>query len=178
MKQIIICPGIHSTQLTDSFVEEIGEKFLNNCLIFPTVKHPAYSVSAIFQWLKTSQGLPQNSPSLIFITFSAGVVGGIGAALAWQYQGGQINKFIALDGWGVPLIADFPIYRLSHDRFTHWSSAILGKGNGSFYCEPPVAHLDLWRSPQSSWGWQTVSLGLEGPLSAAQYIQSLLVELH
>ncbi|GAB4537772.1 MAG: hypothetical protein Tsb0014_26910 [Pleurocapsa sp.] len=174
MTQIVICPGIHSPQLTDSFVAKIGKELLNNCLIFPTSEYPAYSIYDIYQWLKIFQGKPSTSPPLIFITFSAGVVGGIGAALAWHQQGGQIKKFMALDGWGVPLIANFPIYRLSHDRFTHWSSAILGGGNQGFYCDPSVEHLTLWRSPDACWGWRTINSRKATPCSAAQYIQGLL----
>ncbi|NJK53546.1 MAG: hypothetical protein HC936_13370 [Leptolyngbyaceae cyanobacterium SU_3_3] len=57
-----------------------------------------------------------------------------------------------MDGWGVPLGGDFPIYRVSHDRFTHWSSAWWVAGLDSFYADPAVAHLDLWRSPQTVQG--------------------------
>jgi len=44
---------------------------------------------------------------------------------------------------GVPLVGNFPIHRLSHDYFTHWSSAVLGSGNDSFYADPPVEHLEM-----------------------------------
>ncbi|MGB3188280.1 MAG: hypothetical protein WBB43_02490, partial [Limnoraphis sp.] len=64
-----------------------------------------------------------------------------------------VKALIALDGWGVPLGGNFPIYRISHDRFTHWSSALLGGGVESFYADPPVEHLDLWSSPQTARGW-------------------------
>ena len=89
----------------------------------------------------------------MIIAFSAGVVAGFTAACQWQQQGGTIKGLIAFDGWGVPLLGDFPIYRVSHDEFTHYSSAILGTGNISFYADPAVDHLDLWRSPHQVRGW-------------------------
>ena len=174
MKRIVICPGMHSPALTQSFIREIGEDKLKDYLIFPDAEFFAYSSYHIWQWLKTDRGIAENSPPLLFITFSAGVAGGIGAALAWHYQGGEITKFIAIDGWGVPLVADFPIYRFSHDCFTHWSSAILGTGDESFYCEPSVTHLDLWQFPQSSRGWRTIRSGDKTSCSAAKYIRRLL----
>ncbi len=30
---------------------------------------------------------------------------------------------------------------------------MLGSGADSFYAEPPVEHLDMWRSPQTVEGW-------------------------
>jgi hypothetical protein len=90
---------------------------------------------------------------LTFIGFSAGVVGAMGAAVAWELLGGKVQALFALDGWGVPTIGTFPIHRLSHDYFTHWSSALLGAGQDSFYADPGVAHLDLWRSPQAIQGY-------------------------
>ena len=173
---LVICPGIHSSQLTHNFIQDLQCSNIgaDSIFIFPTEKYPAYSALNITCWLKRSLSSPQNSPELIFITFSAGVVGGIGAANVWQKQGGKIKAFIALDGWGVPLVGDFPIYRLSHDFFTHWSSAILGTGDTGFYCEPPVEHLDLWRSAQQCWGWQVISPGYKIRCSAAQYLQDLI----
>ncbi len=173
---LIICPGIHSPQLTRSFVLDLqSDRLMSECLlILPTEKYPPYSAIDIYRWLKQSHPSPKNAPALTFIAFSAGVVGGIGAALAWQLQGGKIKAFMALDGWGVPLVANFPLYRLSHDFFTHWSSAILGGGNESFYCDPPVEHLQLWRSPEQCWGWQVTSSGLKTRCSAAQYLRHLL----
>lgn len=175
---VIICPGIHSAELTDSFVQEIqishNQDLPKNWLIFPTQQYPAYSAIHIYQWLKKSEPVLNNSSPMIFIAFSAGVVGAIGAAKAWQMQGGKIKAFIALDGWGVPLVANFPICRCSHDHFTHWSSAILGSGSESFYADPAVAHLDLWRSPKAGWGWRVISPGFRTRCSLAHYLQSLL----
>lgn len=179
--KVIICPGIHETQLTDRFLNSIfrfEEKFLFNknsdLLIFPTAKDRAYSPVDIYQWLSDSTILVD----VLFICFSAGVVGGFGAATALQLQGVTIKAFVAIDGWGVPLLADFPLYRLSHDYFTHWSSALLGAGKENFYCDPPVSHLSLWESPEACQGW-IVKESKDGvtkiPSSAQKYIQDILV---
>ncbi len=160
--RLVICPGIHDRKLTDCFLAGLSEVWGNvepwqntqtfqSVKIFPAHKHPPFSALDIFHFL-CSQELA--GESLVFVSFSAGVVGAIGAALLWQQIGGKVGAFIALDGWGVPLGGSFPIHRISHDRFTHWSSAILGGGGDSFYADRPVAHLDLWRSPQTAQGWQ------------------------
>ena len=80
------------------------------------------------------------------IAFSAGVVGASQLALIWQRLGGQVACLIALDGWGVPLWGDFPIYRLSHDEFTYRTSHWLG-GQSHFWATPSVEHLQLWAAP-------------------------------
>jgi hypothetical protein len=153
---LVICPGIHSPQLTDRFLQVLKEReiILGTPLIFPTQKYPAFSGFHILQFLQQELG-EANKNALLFLSFSAGVVGAIAAALAWQQSGGRVIAFIALDGWGVPLFGNFPIHRLSHDEFTHWSSALLGSGGDSFYADPPVEHLDLWRSPDLVTGWMT-----------------------
>ena len=189
--KVIICPGIHSPELTESFVSSVsalrietsngsreaggaggaeraggaggagGEEnkaYPNSIatnpdiqwLVFPTEKHPPYSPLAVYDWLNKPEIL---TDELLFIGFSAGVVGGIGTAIALQEKGVNIKAFIAIDGWGVPLWGNFPLYRFSHDYFTHWSSAILGTGKESFYADPPVEHLAMWRSPETCQGW-------------------------
>jgi hypothetical protein len=167
---VVICPGIHQPELTESFLKELQvaraarnpliptqqsrfDSSLNypkNLLIFPAQRLPVYSAIHVREFLgqHCSMAFP-----LVMICFSAGVVGGIGAAWGWQQAGGTIKAFMALDGWGVPLYGDFPIHRLSHDRFTHWSSQLLGAGIDSFYADPSVEHLELWRSPQMAHGW-------------------------
>jgi hypothetical protein len=116
---------------------------------------------------------------VIFISFSAGVVGAIAAAWQWQLLGGDVKAFIAIDGWGVPLSGKFPIHRLSHDYFTHWSSSLLGSGQDNFYAEPAVDHLTMWRSPQSVQGWWVDSSQGEittpkTRLTAAEFLHLLL----
>lgn len=140
---IFICPGIHSLSLTEHFVGELRLS-QTEVLIFPA-DQPVYSPQHVLDFFQ-----PQEP--VVMIAFSAGVVGAIAAARTWQRQGQSIAAFIAIDGWGVPLFGDFPIYRLSHDRFTHWSSNLLGGGK-SFYADPPVDHLTIWRFPNQVRGY-------------------------
>ena len=169
---VIICPGIHSTKLTDRFVQAIQPSVRQEFLILPTAQYLPYSAIAIYQWLNQQQ-LSDSEP-LAFICFSAGVVGGFGAALAWQLRGGKIHSFIAIDGWGMPLIANFPIYRVSHDYFTHWSSGILGAGESGFYANPAVEHLTIWRSPETCYGWQTIGIGWKTRSTLINYLANIL----
>ncbi|MGK7881450.1 MAG: hypothetical protein AB4060_15330 [Crocosphaera sp.] len=149
----LICPGFHEQSLTHSFVNNITNYCpdLDNLLIFPTDQYPPYSGFHLVHYLQ--EKCKQKSQNLMFFAFSAGVVAAVTAAMQWQGQGGKIKGLIAFDGWGVPLLGDFPIYRVSHDEFTHYSSAILGRGNLSFYADPAVDHLGLWRSPHQVQGW-------------------------
>ncbi len=156
----IICPGFHDRALTTCFLNAVypqwrSRKALGHLLIYPTERYPPYNPSTILDFLQNSSSSqhPIDDIPVIFMGFSAGVVGAMGAAWLWQQQGGQVKGLIAWDGWGVPGLGDFPVYRLSHDYFTHWSSALLGKGVESFWADPAVEHLDLWRSPHTIKGW-------------------------
>ncbi len=156
--QIVLCPGIHPPDLTDGFLAgmgwaEVGDRPAGFTLHICPATDPAYSPLHVLQFLQRS-GLDRQAP-LLLIGFSAGVVGAIGAARLWQQQGGTVAALIALDGWGVPLIGDFAIHRISHDRFTHWNFG--WPTPASFYADPGVEHLTLWRSPQTVSGWQTGS---------------------
>ena len=170
----IICPGIHSVALTTSFIEAIhnilGE---TNYLVLPTERYAPYDPQAIARWLKQYYPSPKDAPALSFISFSAGVVGSIVAANKWQLQGGKIDSFVAFDGWGMPLAGNFPIYRVSHDRFTHYTSTMLGGAKQGFFAEPEVEHLEIWRSP-NCWGWQIVGFGLKTRCSLLKYLQNIL----
>lgn len=181
---IIICPGIHATESTTNFVTELlNPRILEynnnmlNILIYPRAGLLTLSAFHILRFLGDRLGNKLESP-VIFIGFSAGVVGAIGAATKWQFQGGNVQALIAIDGWGVPLWGNFPIHRLSHDHFTHWSSAILGSGEDNFYANPPVDHLSMWRSPQTVKGYCTnSSTGYSQPensLTAAEFLHLLL----
>jgi hypothetical protein len=175
---VIICPGIHDSALTDSFLQALEQQQVNrnNFLVCPTAAPLAVSALHLLHFLQ--QQLKPTSQSLVFISFSAGVVGAMGAAWMWQQWGGKVRALIALDGWGVPLIGNFPLHRLSHDHFTHWSSALLGGGPESFYADPPVEHLDLWRSPHRATGWflQKTANGNEvrSPTTAVAFLAMLL----
>lgn len=110
------------------------------------------------------------------IAFSAGVAGAIPALNLWQLQGGKVAGLLAIDGWGVPAVGNFPIYRLSHDYFTHWSSALLGTGEVNFYADPPVEHLEMWRSPHTCQGWRVTNI--DSPriaTTALKFIMEILV---
>ncbi|MBE9046230.1 hypothetical protein IQ255_17760 [Pleurocapsales cyanobacterium LEGE 10410] len=169
---VIIIPGIHSPELTDRFVRHLQSKIERDYLVLPTEQYLPYNAIAIDQWL-TNQQLSKTQP-LCFIAFSAGVVGGISAAWKWQLQGGKIHSFVAFDGWGMPLFGSFPIHRVSHDYFTHWSSRILGAGENGFYADPAIEHLELWRSPEICQGWQTIRPGLRSRCSLTNYLKNIL----
>jgi hypothetical protein len=184
--RLIICPGIHDRALTEQFLEALlneMSEFLTGQppLVFPTQRYPAYSAPDVLRFiehqLRAEHPNDFLSVPLIIVSFSAGVAGAIAAAWGWQILGGHIKAFIALDGWGVPLIGSFPIHRVSHDYFTHWSSALLGAGKDSFYVEPPVEHLELWRSPHTASGWQLFDDPSHPPIrtTAASFIASLIL---
>lgn len=182
--RLIICPGMHDPSLTASFLKGLLGEMENTLtdqspLVFPTQSYPAYSAIDLFQFL--DQQLQAEDPRhflqipLVMIAFSAGVVAAIATAWAWQLRGGNIRALIAIDGWGVPLTRNFPIHRMSHDYFTHWSSALLGQGAEGFYAEPAVEHLELWRSPQKAGGWQTYpDASLFTHTTAARFIADLI----
>ncbi|WP_089127307.1 hypothetical protein [Tolypothrix sp. NIES-4075] len=181
---IIICPGIHEPALTEKFISggleifsQSKEENTVNILKVPNDGFSALSGFHILQVLNNRLRHQLKSP-VIFISFSAGVVGAIAAAYSWQMLGGDIKAFIAIDGWGVPLWGSFPIHRMSHDYDTHWSSKILGSGQNNFYADPPVEHLSMWRSPQTIQGrWVDSSNEVSPPksrLTAAEFLQMLL----
>ncbi|MEH2275509.1 MAG: hypothetical protein V7K40_12160 [Nostoc sp.] len=182
---IIICPGIHESNLTESFKVELLDMVSNgaityntaNILIYPGKDVLVLSAFHMLQFLRDRLGDQLKSP-IIFISFSAGVVGAIGAACLWQLLGGRVKAFIAIDGWGVPLQGNFPIHRMSHDYFTHWSSCLLGSGQNNFYAQPAVDHLSIWRSPQTVQGWWVdSSIGIfppKGHLTASEFLLMLL----
>lgn len=181
---VIICPGIHDPQLTQEFLEglkhgeteNISRSWNQQVLVFPTQDYPAYSVAHILDYLQ--RHINSAKTQIILISFSAGVAGAIGAAWGWQVLGGTVKAFIAFDGWGVPLYGNFPIYRLSHDYFTYWSSALLGSGTDSFYADPAVEHLELWQKPNVCKGWWVHSNGIGKEqrtyVTAAEFVLRLL----
>lgn len=173
---IIICPGFHPPQLTEDFITAIGlfNPPLNGWVVPNTIA--PYNVIDIYHWL--AQTLHPTTTALSFVGFSAGVVGAIATALVWQQQGGIVNSLIAVDGWGVPKLGSFPIYRVSHDPFTHFTSGLLGYGQQNFYCVPEVSHLKLWQSPDTAWGWWEVKSGCWVRCSAAKMINEVLIANH
>ena len=191
---IVVVPGIHSPTLNYQFIQAI-QPLLEEAWVVPGQSVPVYSPQHVFtflhgQWEQRASDSPKtghDAPSVLFIGFSAGVVGSIGAARQWQARGGGVRALIAFDGWGVPLYGNFPIHRVSHDGWTHWSSGYWGNTQDGFYAEPPVAHLDLWRSPHTAAGIRTDSQQLtnrplpdsklsnaQQPETAATFVRSLL----
>jgi len=158
MNAIAVCPGFHPAALTYGFVEQLQTVMPANdsLFVFPVERYQAYSGVDILRFLH--EQLSRQAPDLwlrtpiTFVGFSAGVVGAMGAAIALELMGGRVNALFALDGWGVPIAGRFPVHRLSHDYLTHWSSALLGAGLASFYADPGVDHLELWRLPHTVQG--------------------------
>lgn len=180
--RLIICPGVHDPAVTAEFLAalDFAQLGLSGWTV-PTDHLPPYSGLHILQFVQDqfAMSVPdgdQQSP-LLWIGFSAGVVGAIAAAHLWQHQGGQVVAVIALDGWGMPLVGDFPIHRVSHDFFTHCTSVGFGPAGDSFYADPGVPHLDLWRSPHAARGWQVVAAqhGCRQATTAATFITALLL---
>lgn len=177
---LIICPGIHDEALSDRFVAALETKLHGletppTLLRVPSQRYAPFDGLGIWSYLQTV-ATPERS--LLFIAFSAGVVGAVAAANLWQGQGRKVAALIALDGWGVPQFGAFPLHRVSHDHFTHWSSAMLGAGQDSFYADPPVPHLDLWQTPETVSGYRiTVGGAPSGttfPTTALDFIVKLV----
>lgn len=164
---IVICPGVHAPSLTEAFIAALNLPFTprqlhsghcsnlgfdpSSLVVLPTQQIPPYSPLEVLQFLE--QHCSPIQPIFI-ISFSAGVVGSMGAAWLWEQKGRPVQALLALDGWGVPLVGHWPIYRFSHDQFTHWSSQLLGATSTSFYADPAVEHLEFWRSPDQVRGWR------------------------
>ncbi|MBF2085748.1 MAG: hypothetical protein IGS16_14215 [Thermoleptolyngbya sp. C42_A2020_037] len=178
---MVVCPGVHSPQLTECFLTAVALDRANTvqiCII-PGDRQPVYSPLHGLRVLQHRLGAPWAAPPVLFLGFSAGVVGLAAIAPLWKALGGTVLGLIALDGWGVPLSGPFPIHRLSHDRFTDWSSALLDgpavSARGSrFYAEPAVAHLDLWRSPHTAMGWWQPASATPVRTTAAACLQTLI----
>ena len=167
---VVIGPGFHDRALTERFVRSLPP------FVKPHVvkTFPADPI-AVFRWLTRTFAAPQavdeDAIALVAIGFSAGVVGLAGALALWQQQGGQVARFFAVDGWGVPIVG-LPVCRLSHDYFTHWSSLPLGAGPVNFYADPSVEHLEMWGSAERVNGKQVseqaIGLGEES-MTAAEF---------
>lgn len=169
--QLFICPGMHAPHLTTEFVQHSQLRTIATelewTLSWPPSDLSPWSGYAVREWIAAHLPTADSPSPIALISFSAGVVGAIAAAQSLQRQGVEIAALIAIDGWGVPLSANFPIYRLSHDRQTHQDCCQLGAGVAQFYADPPVPHLDLWRSPHTAWGVSSINPARQ---TAAQFI--------
>lgn len=170
---VIVGPGFHDRALTGRFVRSLPS-FVRPYVVDAFPANPL----AVFRWLTQTFESPQYTSesavqtALVAIGFSAGVVGLTGALTLWQQQGGQIARFFAVDGWGVPIVG-LPVCRLSHDYFTHWSSLPLGSGHMNFYADPPVEHLEMWGSAGQVKG-RCVSVSGEEFMTAAEFLRRQL----
>lgn len=178
---IFICPGFHLPQLTQSFLQELSLSNSNSTLsvnarIFNAESYTALSAIHILQDLTKAYGQPCQASPVLFVSFSAGVLGALGAAWGWELLGGKVKAVIAIDGWGVPLMGNFPIHRLSHDYFTHQTSIVINRPEDSFYADPEATHLQMWRSPSTVTGWATsaVNFPVRSRCNAAEFILLLL----
>ncbi|MDJ1185032.1 hypothetical protein [Roseofilum casamattae] len=151
---VLICPGFHDRDLTESFLTDLALPV--DPLVPPSSILPIDGIS-LFNWMREALlNGDREKPDIAIIGYSAGVVGAMAVAAMWHHGGGRVRCLIAIDGWGVALAGPFPIHRISHDYFTHWSSALLGVGERGFYAEPAVEHLQVWRSPDSVTGYARV----------------------
>lgn len=156
---LVICPGFHPHCWTDYLIAALSPALAVagpqqrpwQLLRSPTILNGA----VLRQYLQEHLGPPGNtSAQPIFLGFSAGCVSAATLARYWRDQG-QGATLLCVDGWGVPLDAAATSYRLSHDRFTHQTSAWLGAGKEAFYADPPVPHGLMWQQPQRVLGWWT-----------------------
>ena len=178
---IFICPGFHLPQLTQSFLQELSLSNSKSILpvntrIYNSRLYTTVSAVHILQDLIKAYGQPRQATPVLFISFSAGVLGALGAAWGWQLLGGKVKAVIAIDGWGVPLMGNFPIHRLSHDYFTHQTSIVINRPEDSFYADPEATHLQMWRSPSTVTGWATSAANFpeRSRFNAAEFIWLLL----
>lgn len=151
---LILCPGIHDPALTTAFWQQLSPQLpaaltQSPPFIFPSDRYPAYSPWHLWTFLREAQP----APPWVFLGFSAGCVAIAGILPTLVCHQVPIVAIFALDAWGVPFPRNVPVHRLSHDHFTHWSSGLLGGQGESFYADPPVEHLCLWRSPHTVNGW-------------------------
>lgn len=172
----IINQGFNSPILTANFFAYlktiINDVNQENTIIIPNDLIQPYDGLNIYKYIIENHRKFLDSPPIIFIGFSAGVVGAIIAGNLWEKNGGKVKALLAFDGWGVPLIADFPCYRISHDYFTHLT--YLGGEKNAFYASPSVSHLQLWRSPENVQGCWEIALGIKKRANLGEFIKFCL----
>lgn len=128
--------------------------------------HPLAVLSA--EGLRRALPHPQ---SLIFLAFSAGCLTAASVAHYFHHRSdSQVLGLLAIDGWGVPLAAPFPVHRLSHDHFTHITSTF-SSSRCHFYADPAVPHLQIWQTPSQVRGW---TMPAQQPTSAGAFIDARL----
>ncbi|MBE9069538.1 hypothetical protein IQ260_23105 [Leptolyngbya cf. ectocarpi LEGE 11479] len=169
--QLLICPGYHSPDLTHSFLQSLlGAITPERLWVLPIG-----ASSRAIPWLLASPQRPQLAAELQIVAFSAGVVAAYPLLLTWQAMGGQ-GRMIAVDGWGMPLVGDLAIYRVSHDGWTHRTTYFPSpvQSKGYFYAHPAVDHLSIWQSPQLSQGMGAIDTKV-GSMTALEFICAALM---
>ncbi len=177
---VILCPGLQGADQSPHFWQAIQAQrsaaiaaALPSSLPWVVIPPdcPVYSPQHVYEYIQSyaTAGLEE----WIWIAYSAGVVGALGAARRWHEQF-PIRALIALDGWGLPLTAPFPVYHLSHDGVTHFGVKFMNRLAGTFYAEPAVSHLELWRSPQTVTGWASYTQGDRRFTTAAAFVAQLI----
>lgn len=176
---LVLCGGFHPRSLTERLGQELAQSSQLQPLpqvILPITANWPDSLSgfALRQQLQSSLGRAAEPPiPLIVVAFSAGCLGSLALAHHyWQRSPGAVRALFAVDGWGVPLVAPFPVYRLSHDWFTHVTCRPLGSGVVNFWADPAVPHLELWASPGQVSGWQiSCNQPTPSPTTAAAFLR-------
>ncbi|EKV02213.1 hypothetical protein Lepto7375DRAFT_4434 [Leptolyngbya sp. PCC 7375] len=168
--QLLICSGYHSSDLTYDFLQSLLRVITPERLWVM----PIWAAPGTLPWLLNSPQAPRRDRLLQVIAFSAGVVAAYPMLMTWTKMGGS-SRLIAIDGWGMPLLGDLEIYRMSHDHWTHrttyFPAAI--ESQGYFYSDPAVEHLTLWHSPDSTTGIGAINARSQ-PMTALEFICSVL----
>lgn len=172
---LIVCSGFHPPEATQQLIADLswvasdrpsGPVSDHRLSIH---SHPDLALShqplAPLSGRTLRQMLQELANPVMFLAFSAGCLAAASAARYWHYQSpNQVLALFAVDGWGVPLAEPYPVHRLSHDRFTHLTSA--GQGE-HFYADPAVDHLRLWQRPSQVSGIATPG---QSPTNAAAFL--------
>lgn len=168
--QLLLFPGYHSPDLTLAFSRCLRRQVACRQLQVWPIEHGA------FTWMFHRPRLQHADELLQIIAFSAGVVAAYPVALSWLQQGGRV-QFIAMDGWGMPLLGGGSIYRMSHDRYTHLTTYLPSplESEGYFYADPAVDHLSFWRSPHAVCGVGRLA-GVVKPMTALDFIAASLAQ--
>ncbi|PSN18907.1 hypothetical protein C7271_10085 [filamentous cyanobacterium CCP5] len=169
---LIICSGFHDPEATQQLMADLGRYLPGDRRSLSVYVHPtpADGIWAPIATRSLRQRLDSILEPIIFLAFSAGVLTAASVARHRHYQTpGQVLALFAVDGWGVPLSEPFPVHRLSHDHFTHITSA--GRCGDHFYADPAVDHLQLWQRPSLTTG---LALPSQTPTTAAEFITGWL----
>ncbi len=169
--QLLICSGYHSPDLTHAFLQALLKVITPDRLWVL----PIWSAPVALPWLLSSgHEAPRPDCPLQVIAFSAGVVAAYPLLLAWQGMGGNC-RLIAIDGWGMPLLGNLVIYRMSHDHWTHRTTYFptAAESRGYFYAQPAVEHLKLWHSPHLATGIGRLG-PIAQPMTALEFIRGVV----